>query len=326
MAKVAVTGGAGFIGSHLVEALLGAGFEVAVVDDLSSGSRDNLPSAGRRLRLLVGDVGDGAVLRRAFRGAEAVFHLAARTSVPESVADPVSYHRVNAGGTLEALLRAREAGARRFVLAGSCAVYGDVGGRAARETLAPAPASPYAAAKLAAEAYLRAFRESLGFDAVALRFFTVYGPRQRPDSPYAAVVPRFFEALLAGGRPTVFGTGKQTRDLVYVGDVAAACLAVAAARGPLSPVYNLGTGRSTSVLALLREAARALGAPAAPRFEPARPGEILRSRADVSLLRREVGFRASVSLSEGIRRTACWFRDAAGRGGLPGPGKAGRRR
>ncbi|MCU0722618.1 MAG: NAD-dependent epimerase/dehydratase family protein [Planctomycetes bacterium] len=312
MARYAVTGGAGFIGSHLVGAILAAGHEAAVVDDLSSGSRGNLPPEGRRLRLIVGDVCDRSALRRAFRGAEAVFHLAARTSVPESVAEPAAYHRVNAGGTLEALSAAREAGVRRFVLAASCAAYGDTGGRAARETLPAAPSSPYAAAKLAAEAYVHAFRGSFGFDAVALRFFNVYGPRQRPDSPYAAVVPRFLDALLSGRRPVVYGTGEQTRDMVYAGDVAAACLAVAGARGPLSPLDNVGTGRSASVLAILRGAARALGVPANPRFEPARPGEILRSRADVSRLRDEVGFEASVPLREGLRRTAEWARSRRG--------------
>jgi nucleoside-diphosphate-sugar epimerase len=251
-------------------------------------------------------------MEKACRGVEAVFHLAALTSVPESLEAPLAFNRVDVEGTLVALVEARRAGVRRFLLAGSCAAYGEGSSRPAREEDMGTPLSPYAAAKAAAEAYCHAFRAAFGFDAVVMRFFNVFGPRQRADSPYAAVVPRFLSALARGEKPQVFGTGEQTRDLIFVEDVASACLAVARAQGPLSPVYNVGTGRGTRVLEILERAASAMGVPAEADFLPARPGEILHSRADVSRLEREVGFNACVSFKEGMNRTAAWLRKREG--------------
>ncbi len=304
MKKTLVTGGAGFIGSHLVEALVRRGDDVVVLDDLSTGAAANLEAVAERIRLAVGDVADTTLLADVLAGVDTVFHLAALTSVTESVEDPEAFHRVDAGGTLAVLSAARAAGVRRFVLAGSCAAYGEGGEIPATETDPVDPLSPYAAAKLAAEAYAKAYRNAFGLEAVTLRFFNVYGPRQRADAAYAAVVPRFLDALLSKERPTVFGSGEQTRDLVFVEDVVSACLAASDVEALSSPVLNVASGRSVSVLEVLEACGAALGVVPDPVFEPARPGDILHSRADVTRLAEVLGFRASISLKEGIRRTA----------------------
>lgn len=309
MATHLVTGGAGFIGSHLVDGLVALGHDVVVLDDLSSGKVENLASVMDRVRLIEGDVCDPQTASAACRGVSWVFHLAALTSVPESVTDPLAYHRVDVDGTLNMLEAARQSGARRFLFAGSCAVYGDFGDRPVPETAPPDPLSPYAAAKLAAEAYVRSYRFGLGFDTVAFRFFNVFGPRQRADSPYAAVVPKFLERLISGGRPTIFGDGEQSRDMIYVGDLVRA-LTIAAQRDILpSGVYNIGSGKPVRVIEVMREAARALGKSFEPEFAPPRPGDILHSRGDVSRIAREIGFEPDISFARGMAATARWFQE-----------------
>jgi nucleoside-diphosphate-sugar epimerase len=299
--RVLVTGGAGFIGSHLVAELVGRGCAVRVLDNYSSGRPERLARHGAAVEAVAGDVRDAAALDAAAAGVSVVFHLAALVSVVQSVAQPRETYDVNLGGTLNALEAARGAGAR-LVLASTCAVYGDEARLPAREDDPPAPMSPYAAAKLAAEEACRLYARLYGVEAVALRFFNVYGPGQDPASPYAAVVPRFIAALRGGAQPTIFGDGGQTRDFVFVGDVVAALWAAATLPGLAGARLNVGRGEETSVLDLAAGVGAALGAPVAPVFAPARPGELRRSRADVSAFA-AAGFRAAVGLAEGLART-----------------------
>ncbi|MHC4600816.1 MAG: NAD-dependent epimerase/dehydratase family protein [Planctomycetota bacterium] len=308
MAKILITGGAGFIGSHIAEAAARKGDEVVVLDDLSAGSRENLEGAGSAVTLQIGDVCDPAAVARAVRGVDAVFHLAALTSVPESLKDPLRFHQVNVGGTLAALEAARKAGVRRFLFASSCAVYGETGETPAREDAPPSPLSPYAATKLAGEGYGRAYRTAYGLAVTSLRLFNVFGPRQTADSPYAAVVPTFLSALTSGERPVVYGDGRQTRDLVYVEDAASAFLTLGGEGEGPSALYNVGTGRAVSVLEILERAAGSVGATGEADFLPARPGEIRNSVADVSRLTAETGFAPAVPFPEGMENTARWAR------------------
>jgi UDP-glucose 4-epimerase len=296
--RIAVTGGAGFIGSHLVDAL-SAENDVVVLDDFSSGRMENLlGSAGHRI--VRGSVTRPSQLRLAFRGADTVFHLAARPGVPASVADPRGSSRVNLDGTLNVLEAARECDVRKVVFSSSCAVYGDAR-PPVRETAAPAPMSPYAVQKLAAEHYCKNFQALYGLRTVCLRYFNVFGPRQDPASQYAAVVPVFFRDLLAKGRLTVFGDGSQTRDFIFVDDVVRANLLAAEKGAADGLVLNIATGRGTSVNALAREIARLAAKPLAVKRAPPRGGDIRHSWADISRARKVLGFRPKTSLSDGLR-------------------------
>jgi UDP-glucose 4-epimerase len=307
MTRVLVTGGAGFIGSHLVERLASRGEAVTVLDDLSTGSLDNLAGVGDRIRFVRGDVCDTAGAAELVREADAVVHLAALTSVPESVSAPLAYHRVDVTATLGLLEACAASPVRRFVFASTCAVYGDPEGRVLRESDPTRPASPYAAAKLASESYCGAFARATELATVTLRFFNVYGPRQRPDLPYAAVVPAFVRALLEGRSPVVFGSGMQTRDFLYVEDAAEA-LRLALDHTELSAAtFNIASGEETSVLRLLEVAAGCLGVPGEHRKEAARPGDLLRSAAEISLARSELGFVPATGLEQGIAQTLKWF-------------------
>lgn len=311
---VLVTGGAGFIGSHLVGALLEAGARVRVLDDFSCGRRENLAALERfagSLEVVAGDVRDRAAVAGAVAGARVVFHLAALGSVPRSVAEPLATHEVNATGSLHVFVEAAAAGAARVVLASSSSVYGD--SRAARkseETLG-APLSPYAASKRAMELYAEALSGLGATEFVALRFFNVYGPRQDPRSAYAAVVPRFFSAALSGRRPVVYGDGEQSRDFTYVGDVVRACLGAAAAPLPAGRfvVANAACGGSTSVNALWQAVARATGSTAEPEHVPERKGDIRDSCASPERLRSWLGWAPATPLSEGIVATAPYYRE-----------------
>lgn len=301
--KFLVTGGAGFIGSHLCEALVARGCAVRVLDDFSSGHRENLRAVRDEIETIEGDVRDVAAVESAARGVDGVFHLAALVSVPDSVNRPRDSHAINAGGTLNVLLAARAAGARRVVYASTAAAYGSDPELPKREDMLPMPESPYAADKVAGELYLRVFAKLYGMGTVALRFFNVYGPRQDPRSPYSGVISRFVHALRTGARPVVFGDGAQTRDFVYVADVARACVAAmfnpAVGRGA---VLNVATGRSVSLLELLRELGELTGRAIEPEFAPERPGDIRHSAADVRRAADTLGFRAEVSLRDGLRR------------------------
>jgi len=300
-----VTGGAGFIGSHLVEHLVTSKHEVVVLDDFSSGSRENLTGVEHCVRVITGSVADPAACAEAMRGVHYVLHHAALTSVVGSVVDPVTADRVNVAGTVAVLHAARAAGVRRVVLAGSTAVYGDAAELPNRETTLPRPLSPYAASKLAAEAYCQAFHSSYGLETVVLRYFNVFGPRQDPDSPYAAVVPRFILAALRREPPLIFGDGEQTRDFTYVANIVRAnALACAAPRDRVAgQVYNIGCGASVTINEVWDRIQQALDITLPARHAPARPGEVRDSRAGIERATRQLGYRPGVDFAAGLRLT-----------------------
>ena len=303
-----VTGGAGFIGSHLVEHLLGEGHPVRVLDNLLTGRESNLSFtrnlSGDRFEFIRGDVADPEARQRALRGVGTVFHQAAIPSVPRSVRDPRASHDVNATGTLALLVDARDAGVERLVYASSSSVYGESAVLPKVETMAPDPRSPYAVSKLAGELYCRVFPALYGVNCVALRYFNVFGPRQDPGSEYAAVVPRFGTAMLRGESPIVFGDGEQTRDFTFISDVVAANMKAASA-GPEAwgRAFNVAGGRRISLLDLLRFLGQIHGEEVTPRFESPRPGDVRHSHADISAASEALGWAPAVSLEEGLRRT-----------------------
>lgn len=296
--RAVVTGGAGFIGSHIAEALLARGDEVVVVDSLATGSAANLPGG---VRFIEGDVRDASTLDEAFSGVDVVFHQAALGSVPRSIEDPVTTHGVNTTGTLRVLNAALRAGVAKVVAASSSSVYGGATSGAVAESTPTRPRSPYAASKVGAEAYLGAFAAMGVMQTVALRYFNVYGPRQDPSGPYAAVIPRFLQAVLSGSVPVIYGDGSQTRDFTYVTDVVRANLLVADA--PSSGVYNVGSGVRTSISQLLETISHVAGGPAVTaRHEPPRTGDVAHSLADVGELSR-IGYSPEVGLEDGLRST-----------------------
>jgi UDP-glucose 4-epimerase len=297
-----VTGGAGFIGSHVAERLLARGRAVRIVDDLSSGSRDNVPAGAE---FLEGDARDLA--DRAVQGAEVVYHLAAIPSVPHSIDHPVECHRAGVESTIAILHAAERAGVKRVVLASSSAVYGDDGTPPRRESDPARPLSPYALDKWCAEQYLAHWDSRTSLETVSVRFFNVFGPRQDPGSPYAAVIPLFIEWLRAGQPMRVYGDGGQSRDFTYVGDVADGMIAAGTAGGLKASVYNIASGVATTVADLGRTIARVAGRPTDLEHLPPRAGDVRHSWADVSLAKRDLGFTAGTSLEDGLRRTLDWF-------------------
>lgn len=303
-----VTGGAGFIGSHLVEALTASGRRVRVLDNLSTGLPANLAHVDPSPEIVNASVTDVDALRRATEGVSVVFHLAALASVQLSIEDPAASHRVCATGTLDLLDAARKAGVRRVVYAASSSAYG-AGGERQKETDPLNPLSPYAAAKLAGEMYMQAFTTSFGLETVRLRFFNVYGPRQRDDSPYSGVIAIFAGLMSAGKTPTVFGDGLQTRDFVYVSDVVQALIRASEVPGASGQVYNVGTGRGTSVLDLVDVLNRLLGTKLTARHAGVRAGDVRHSCADITKARSELGFDPRVGLDEGMAQTLAWYRE-----------------
>ncbi len=304
MADIVVTGGAGFIGSHLVERLTELGHRVRVLDNFSSGRVENL--AGLTVEVLEGDVRDEAAVRRAMKGAELVFHLAAMVSVPQSMEDPLACYAANLSGSLNVLWQARAAGAKRVVLASSCAVYGEAQPPLKEET-PTVPLSPYADSKLAMERAAQLFTRAYGLPTVCLRYFNVYGPRQTPDSQYAAVIPQFIARMLAGRAPQIHGDGCQTRNFVYVEDVVRANLLAAEAEAAVGGVYNVAGARSVSVLELAQTLRRLI--PGAPEWVhgPPRAGDIRHSDADLNAAARALGYRPQIDLEQGLQRTVEWF-------------------
>lgn len=304
---VLVTGGAGFIGSNLVARLISQGEDVRVLDDMSSGKRENLPV---NADLVEGDVSDEGVVRRALAGVEVVFHLAARTSVARSVEDPLATDMVNTHGTLAVLKASADAGVRRVVCASSSSVYGGAASLPSPESAQLLPRSPYAVSKLAGEHYCRVFYELYGLETVSLRYFNVFGPKQRPDSAYAAVVPLFVRALSRGERPVIHGDGHQSRDFTFVEDVSEANLAAAAAPAGVAAgeAFNIAAGHSHSLLELLETLGHLIGTIPRPVHTEPRPGDVRHSQADVDAARQALGFEARVSFEEGLRRTVEWSR------------------
>jgi UDP-glucose 4-epimerase len=310
-----VTGGAGFIGSHLVEALAAAGRTVRVLDDLSTGSPENLAHGDPAPELIRGSVTDAAAVERAVAGCDTVFHLAALASVARSVEDPRASHAACATGTLSVLDAARKAGVRRVVYAGSASAYGGASDAAGQDENTPLVAlSPYAAAKLAGELYTEAFAHTYGLETVRLRFFNVFGPRQRADSPYSGVIAIFTALLAAGRAPTVHGDGLQSRDFVYVSDVVNALLLAADRPGVSGRVYNVGTGASVTLLQLIAELNAILGTSAVPVHGPPRTGDVRHSRAKIDRIRADLGYAPAVPFAEGLRRTLAWYREQEKRG------------
>jgi UDP-glucose 4-epimerase len=319
MALCLVTGGAGFIGSHLVEALLSRGHAVRVVDNLSTGRMANLDGVRGAIGFLRGDLADTEVAREAARGVELVFHQAALPSVNRSVEDPVATHHACATATLNVLVAAREAGVRRVVYAASSSAYGNSGKLPQRETDAPQPLSPYAAAKLAGEEYCAAFGHVYGLETVRLRYFNVFGPRQPPGSPYSGVIPLFIDALLHDRSPVIYGDGLQSRDFTFVGDVVQANLLAAEAPRVAGRVYNVACGRSTSLLEILDTLGRIVGSRVKPVHAGPRPGDIRHSRADIARAQAELGYCPCTDLGRDLGRCVEHFKEQS-----PAPRGAGR--
>jgi UDP-glucose 4-epimerase len=305
--KVLVTGGAGFIGSHIVRRMLDLDHEVVVLDNFSTGRRSNLDAVLSDIDVSEGDVGCLEHVEQAVAGCDAVFHQAALPSVPRSIADPLSSHQANATGTLNVLVAARDAGARRVVMASSSSVYGSVPDLPKRESMPTLPMSPYAVSKLAAESYCRSWFDLYGLETVALRYFNVFGPRQDPLSAYAAVVPRFIAAYAAGEPPVIFGDGKQSRDFTYIDNVLDAN--IGALESPAAPgrVYNVACNDSVTLNELADELRELMGAAARPVHAAPRPGEVRHSLASIDAARADLGYAPKVSLREGLRRTIAAF-------------------
>jgi nucleoside-diphosphate-sugar epimerase len=301
--RILVTGGGGFIGSHLVDRLLCAGHEVRVLDNFSTGRLSNLDAVADEVEIVEGDIQSYERASHATRGCELVFHQAALPSVPRSVQDPLTSTASNVTGTINVLLAARDAGVRRVVYASSSSVYGANPELPKHEGMATLPISPYAVAKLAGEGYCRAFGEVYGLETVAIRYFNVFGPRQDPRSQYAAVIPNFVTAMLRGERPTIHGDGEQSRDFTYVENVIDANLLAAEASGVAGRVYNVACGERVSLNRLFSELAELLTSDCQPVYGPPRSGDVRDSLADISAARRELGYEPSVSLREGLGRT-----------------------
>jgi UDP-N-acetylglucosamine/UDP-N-acetyl-alpha-D-glucosaminouronate 4-epimerase len=308
--KVLVTGGAGFIGSNLVRALLARGDDVRVLDNFSTGSRRNLAGLEHDVEVVEGELRSYERVHNAVRGTEIVFHLGALGSVPRSVQDPLTSSAVNVEGTLNVQLAARDEGVRRVVFASSSSIYGNQAELPLRETMAPDPISPYGVAKLAAERYCVSFsRVYHSFETVVLRYFNVFGPRQDPTSQYAAVVPLFITAIAAGDPVTIFDDGEQSRDFTYIDNVVAANLLAASADGASGHIFNVSAGTPTTVNALADTIGRLLDRPVEREYLPPRPGDLRDSWADVSEARRLLGFEPKVDLEDGLRRTTNFLLD-----------------
>jgi nucleoside-diphosphate-sugar epimerase len=320
--KLCVTGGAGFIGSNLVDRLVALGHEVVVLDNLSTGRVENLADVRGRVRFVEGDLREPSEVAEAVKGCEVVFHQAALAAVARSVEQPQEVFDVNVTGTLNVLEAARSLGVRRVVFASSSSVYGDAVTLPKTESAAVRPLSPYAATKAAGEGLLAAWHATYGLETVALRYFNVYGPRQSPRSRYAAVVPKFVEAVLAGDAPVIYGDGQQTRDFTWVGDVVDALVKAAHAPGAVGagPI-NLGGGERVSVLDLAQRVARAAGRTVSPRHEPSRTGDVRHSLADIRLAREALGWTPSTALDAGLARLVALGRTPLRTAAEPAPGR-----
>ena len=305
-----VTGGAGFIGSHIVEELVRRGHRVRVFDDLSAGRREYLAAVADKVELVVGDIRDLDALRRAMEGVQYVSHQAALRAVSRSMEDPASYVDVNVKGTLHVLMAAKDAGARRVVSASSSSVFGDAKKFPQKESYLPAPISPYAATKLAGEALCHTYTKSFGLEAVSLRYFNVFGPRQDPESQYAVVIPRFITAALRGQPLEVHWDGKQSRDFSYIDNIVHANLAAAKAPKAAGEAFNIGNGRTHSLLDVIKGLERLSGKKLAREFKPKRAGDVRKTMADISKAKRLLGYRPPATFEQGLAKTWEWFKNA----------------
>lgn len=310
MSQCLVTGGAGFIGSHIAAALRARGDRVRIADNFSTGHRHNL-DANPGAELFEGDLADLAFARRAVEGMDLVFHQAAIPSVPRSVADPIASNRANVDGTLNVLVAARDAGVRRVVYAGSSSAYGDTPTLPKHEDMPASPLSPYALQKLVGEQYCRLFTDLYGLETVTIRYFNVFGPRQDPSSAYAGVISQFAKALIDGRRPTIYGDGRQTRDFTYIDNVVDGVLRAGGARAASGEVINVATGGRISLLELFETMKAMTGAKVEPIFAEVRAGDVRDSQADISKAQRLLGYTPIVSFEDGVARTVEWYRAVA---------------
>lgn len=305
-----VTGGAGFIGSNIVDELLRRGHSVTVLDDFSSGKEENLAGAVRKIRLVRGDICDLEAAREACEGADFVLHLAARTSVPRSVKDPIETNRVNIDGTLNVLVAARDAKVRRIVYAASSSAYGETPTLPKVETMPSEPISPYGVTKLVGEMYAQVFGRAYGLENVSIRYFNVFGPRQDPTSQYSGVLSRFMLAMIEGSAPVVFGDGEQSRDFTYVDNVVDISLRACEASGASGKVFNGGTGLRITLNDVLKLLGQITGSTVRAKYDQPRAGDILHSQADIQVARQVLGYRPAVDFEEGLRRTWKWYSEA----------------
>jgi len=307
--KALITGGAGFIGSSLARALLEEGAEVRILDNFSTGSRENLTEVQSHVDLVDGDIRDRVVIERAVAGRDVVFHQAALGSVSRSVEDPMTTHEVNSTGTLRMLVAARDAGVERFVYASSSSVYGKNPNLPKLEDMAVDPISPYAISKLSGEQYCRVFADLYDMSTICLRYFNVFGPRQDPDSIYSAVIPLFIKASSRGEQPRIFGDGTQSRDFTFVANVVQANLKAARAEGASGLAFNIAVGRRTTLLDLVNHIARLAGQELKPIFEASRQGDVKHSLASIDAARTYLGYEPTIDLESGLAQTYAWFRN-----------------
>ena len=305
-----VTGGAGFIGSNIVDELVRRGQRVTVLDDLSAGKEANLSAVKDKIEIIRGSFVDLSTVQAACGGADYVIHLGARTSVPRSVKDPLETNRVNIDGTLNVLVAARDAKVRRVVFAASSSAYGETPTLPKVEAMPAAPISPYGVTKLVGEMYLQVFGRVYGLENVSLRYFNVFGPRQDPSSQYSGVLSRFMLAVLEEEQPIVYGDGEQSRDFTYVDNVVDATLRACEAPGASGLVFNVGTGSRITLNQTLKLLEKISGKPLRAKYDPPRTGDILHSQADISLGRRVLGYEPRVDFEEGLRRTWKWYKEA----------------
>jgi nucleoside-diphosphate-sugar epimerase len=305
-----VTGGAGFIGSHLVTELIARGHTVRVIDDLSTGRRDNVP-VGANCELVVGDLAEPGVASRAVEGCEFILHQAAIPSVPRSIAEPLATHRANVEATIQLLVAAKDAQAKRVVFAASSAAYGNTAVLPKREDMKPHPLSPYALHKVMGEQYCQLFTTVFGLETVCTRYFNVFGPRQQPGSPYSGVISLFIEALTQGKAPHVHGDGRQTRDFTYVADVVSGVLAACETPGVSGEIINIAAGARVSLLEVIQTLQRLLKTSVAPTFGPTREGDIRDSQADIFKARKLLQFEPRWTFEDGLRETVAWFQHAS---------------
>ena len=308
--KVVVTGGAGFIGSHIVDKLIELGAEVTVIDDLSEGKLDNLSQVKGKIKFVKGSILDLNLLEKEFKGSDFVSHQAAKRSVPESVENPDPYNEINVVGHLRVLQAAKESGVKRLVFASSSAVYGDTGKFPQEETDYPKPISPYAITKLTGEHYCSMFSELYGMECVSLRYFNVFGPRQDPNTQYASVIPKFILSVLKKKQPTIYWDGEQTRDFVYVENVANAnVLALTSKNKVGGEVMNICSGKGTKVNEILKQINGGLKTDIKAKFEPRRPGDVKDTKGSLEKAKKLIGFDAGISFEQGLKKTIEWFKE-----------------